>query len=82
MNPLGRILSRAGPAPPKSFQNLSMFPLLSDHGRPSRYLTLDEALVQGCVTVTEVSQPGAVPEIAVVSRFLGTTGRARAEGIS
>jgi len=50
---------------PVEVQNLTLVPLLGGHDEPPQYLTLDEALDAGTLGVTEVTNDGHVPELAV-----------------
>jgi ARG and Rhodanese-Phosphatase-superfamily-associated Protein domain len=52
---------------PVSFGNLTMFPLLNGNEDEPDYLTLDEAIAQGIVTITEISESGSVPELRFVN---------------
>ncbi len=52
---------------PAAFENLTMFPLLGDDAGRGDYLTLDEALTQKLVRITEVSEGGSVPELRFVN---------------
>lgn len=45
------------------YKNLSIFPLLSTKPGLPDYLTLDEALDQGIVLISEISTAGVVPEL-------------------
>jgi hypothetical protein len=48
--------------------NLALFPLLaSDAGTPD-YMTLEEALGQGMVEITEVTQGGVVPDLKLINK--------------
>ena len=49
-------------------RNMTLFPLLAPSDGEPGYLTLEEALEQRLVTVTEVDQGGSVPELKVVNR--------------
>jgi hypothetical protein len=49
------------------YKNLALFPLLSAQADSLDYLTLDEALKDGLVEVTEVSEGGHVPDLKVVN---------------
>lgn len=49
--------------PATTFGKLTLFPLLSPESRVPDYLTLEEALEQGCSEVTEVSPAGTVSEL-------------------
>ena len=53
---------------PQHFRHLTLFPLLHPSPRVPFYLTLDEALAQGTVQVTEVSKGGHVPELLLINR--------------
>jgi len=50
------------------FRNLRMTPLLGGGVRAPDYLLLDEALEQGAVRITEVSEDGSVPELRLENR--------------
>lgn len=51
----------------QSHKDLALFPLMApDKGLPD-YLTLEEALAQGGVRITEVSEGGSVPELRLVN---------------
>ena len=43
------------------FQNMAVFPLFSENGSGTSYLSLDEALELRLIKVTEVSESGEVP---------------------
>jgi hypothetical protein len=53
---------------PQVHRNIVVFPILSPSHDDARWLTLGEALEQQLLTVTEVSQGGSVPELAVINR--------------
>src|SRR6266487_2827878 len=53
---------------PQEFKNMAVVPLFTLFDRGPEYLTLGEAMGQGLVTVTEVSQQGSVPRLTVVNR--------------
>jgi hypothetical protein len=57
---------------PVTFKNLTLFPLVGPSVNNPGYLTLDEALEQGVVEITEVSKAGSVPDLRVVN--LGSLG--------
>lgn len=48
-------------------QNLVLFPLLAPESGEPDYLTLEEALGQEAVVITEVSEGGQVPELKLVN---------------
>ena len=48
--------------------NLTVIPLLSSETADPDYVTLDEALSQGAVEITEVSQSGHVPELKLINQ--------------
>jgi len=53
---------------PQAHRNIVVFPIVSPSDNVGRWLTLGEALEQQLLTVTEVSQGGSVPELAVSNR--------------
>src|SRR5919109_2372124 len=52
---------------PATFQNLAVFPLLTDHPTAANYLTLDEGLARQTVRITEVSEGGSVPQLRLTN---------------
>ncbi|HET6385318.1 MAG TPA: DUF6569 family protein [Armatimonadota bacterium] len=68
MKAIEEYISHIELADPVVYQNLAMFPLVSGENRQPDYLTLDEALAQRSVSVTEVSAGGSVPELKFVNR--------------
>ncbi len=68
MAAIGPVLERLALAAPQHFRHLAVFPLLSPAPPAPFYLTLDEALAEGQVQVTEVSKGGRVPELRLVNR--------------
>jgi len=48
--------------------NMTLIPLLAPHAGAPDYLTLEEALTQGVVQVTEVSQGGSVPDLKLINK--------------
>jgi hypothetical protein len=50
------------------YKNLAMFPLLSNRAIDLYYLTMDEALGEGLVEITEKTEGGSVPELQVVNK--------------
>jgi len=49
---------------------LAVLPILADLPAGPDYLTLGEALAAGTLTITEISEGGSVPELAVVVRTM------------
>lgn len=47
---------------------LTMHPLINENIIEPQYLTLDQALGNGVITISEVSQSGRVPELMVTNR--------------
>ena len=47
---------------------LAMYPLLAEHDRAPDYLTLDEAMDQGCCEVRELTEGGHVNRLVLVNR--------------
>ncbi len=50
-----------------TYQNLHVFPLYDNVACEPDYLTLDEALAQGSVHITELSVDGSVPELQLIN---------------
>jgi|YNPNPStandDraft_1061719.scaffolds.fasta_scaffold03923_2 hypothetical protein len=47
----------------QSHENLQVFPLMAPQSSSPDYLILEEALAEGCVCITELSEGGSVPEL-------------------
>lgn len=47
----------------QSHENLTIFPLMAPQNGAPDYLTLEEALAEGCMRITELSEGGSVPEL-------------------
>jgi hypothetical protein len=65
MSVVAESLSKLCLGAPQTHRNLSLYPLLGDGIAEPGYLLLDAALAQGCARVTEVSEGGSVPELAL-----------------
>ncbi len=52
----------------KIFKNMAVIPLFSSMDGSPQYLSLGEAMGKGLLTITEVNQSGAVPELKVVNK--------------
>lgn len=63
MNTITQTLDALQFAPAQRYLNLAVIPLLSPEPAPQSYLTLDEALEQKLVSITELTQSGVVPEL-------------------
>ena len=64
-NLLRETIARHGIGSRQSFRNLSVYPLISTtEGGAVSYRLLDEAITEGKVSITEVSEAGHVPELA------------------
>lgn len=61
-------LARVALGPAQIHRHIVVFPLLGLDAGPASYLTLGEAMTARCITVTEVSKSGSVPELKVVSQ--------------
>jgi hypothetical protein len=46
---------------------LAVLPIMADLPTGPEYLTLGEALAAGTLTITEISEGGSVPELAVIN---------------
>src|SRR5512143_3552797 len=54
----------------QSHLNMTLIPLLApDAGAPD-YMILEEALAQGVVEITEVSQGGSVPDLKLINKSM------------
>ena len=54
-------------APPQSYENLSVLPLLTRSQWQADYATLDEAIGAGWVSISELGEGGSVPELSVTN---------------
>ncbi len=52
----------------QSHLNMTLFPLLASDAEEPDYLILEEALTQGVVEITEVSQGGSVPDLRLINK--------------
>ena len=68
MNTIALELEALSFGAPQHHGHLTVFPLLHPSPRVPFYLTLDEALAQGRIQVTEVSKGGHVPELLLVNQ--------------
>src|SRR6185295_16001610 len=48
-------------------ENLAVLPLLAREPHEADYLTLDEALAQGVMQITEIGEAGSVPELRALN---------------
>jgi hypothetical protein len=67
MDPIKDFLEIIKPARAQVHQNLVLFPLLAPESGEPDYLTLEEALKEEAVVITEVSEGGQVPELKLVN---------------
>jgi hypothetical protein len=67
MDPIKDFLEIVKLAKAQSHQNLVLFPLLAPESGEPDYFTLEEALGQEAVIITEVSEGGQVPELKLVN---------------
>ena len=68
MNKLSETLASLGFGTARSAHNLTLVPLLRPAASPADYLTLDVALAEGLVEVTEISEGGSVPTLKLRNR--------------
>jgi hypothetical protein len=52
---------------PRVYKNLSLYPLFSEEKENIEYVTLEEAVKNKWVTITEVNEGGHVPELKVIN---------------
>ena len=67
-SPVSQALASVAPGETIEYGALAVTPLLGNDQPACDYLTLDEALTAGTVTITEVSDSGSVPELRVINR--------------
>ncbi len=65
--PLATLLQNLTIGPEQRYRNLVIWSLLTDKEEPADYLTLDEALEQRLLTITELDAEGRVPALQVVN---------------
>ena len=68
MEPIASFLKSGKLARKKSYKNLTVFPLLAPAGSKPDYLTLEQALDQNLVQITELNQAGSVPELRLYNK--------------
>lgn len=52
----------------QAYRNMALFPVIMEDAPSPDYLTLDEALQDGAIEITEVSEGGVVPELKVTNK--------------
>lgn len=62
---LTMFLQQLTPGAAQQYKNLEIIPLLGANGAPVDYLTLDEAMQEGVLTIQEVDEAGQVPTLQV-----------------
>lgn len=65
MNALPSFVSGLTVGPPRAFDRLTLYPLFHPESIPLHYRTLDEAVAQGSLRISELSPEGRVPTIMV-----------------
>jgi hypothetical protein len=65
---IGEFLSSLQLGEMVTHKNLSVLPVFTEHNGGPIYLTLKEALQQGALAVSEISQGGSVPELKVINK--------------
>ena len=68
MEPIVLFLNATKLARKQSYKNLTVFPLLAPNGSKPDYLTLEQALDQSLVQITELDQAGSVPELRLLNK--------------
>jgi hypothetical protein len=53
--------------PEQSYKNMAVFPLSTNRGAQVEFITLDEALAQRALVITEINESGRVPELKVIN---------------
>ncbi len=67
MTVIAECLNRVSPGETQHYENLTMFPLVSEVNVEPWYQLLDEALKKGSARVTGVSESGSVPELKFIN---------------
>jgi len=52
----------------QEFENMGVFPILSSESSSTDYITMNTALNEDMLTVTEISEGGSVPELKVINK--------------
>jgi hypothetical protein len=66
-NTLATYLAEISIGPEQQYKNMAVFALLANQGADIEFITLDEALAQRTLVITEISESGRVPELKVVN---------------
>ncbi len=64
---LANLLAEISIGPEQHYKNMAVFPLLANQGADMEFITLDEALAQRALVITEINESGRVPELKVVN---------------
>jgi len=67
MEPIISFLKNVKLARKQVFRNLTVFPLLSPDGNKPDYLTLEQALDENAIRITETEMEGHVPELKLIN---------------
>lgn len=68
MNQIIEFLNNTKIGEPISFKNMSVFPVFTENGIELDYITLDQALQNNLIDITEKDIGGSVPELKVTSK--------------
>ena len=52
----------------QTYKNLTAYPVLSNQVSALDYITLDEALKQGLIEISEIDKDGSVPELKLTNK--------------
>lgn len=66
-NTLATLFAAISVGPEQFYKNMAVFPLLSNAVSNLAFITLDEALTQRALVITEIDESGRVPELKVVN---------------
>ena len=66
-NTLATYLADITIGPEQQYKNMAVFALLANQGADVEFITLDEALAQRALVITEINESGRVPELKVVN---------------
>jgi flavodoxin len=66
-NTLAAYLADIKIGPEQQYKNMAVFSLLANQDAAIEFITLDEAITQGALVITEISESGRVPELKVAN---------------
>ena len=64
---IANYVQQLNPGTVQTFQNMAVMPLTTDIEADHQYITLNEAMENGALKITEVDESGSIPELKVVN---------------